>query len=138
LIKKIDMKNIKRILFVAIVAILTSCASASIFPISEVVPAAEITAKKVKQGKWNYQITLTALNLASPERLTPAKKMYVIWAVSPSGTIRNVGFFNNINAEKSIYKASFPYEPMEIFITAEDEEDLCKPNGVEVTRVKLQ
>ena len=132
------MKNIKGILFVAIVAILTSCASATIFPISEVVPAAEIKAKKMKQGRWNYQITLTAINLASPERLTPAKKVYVIWAVSESGTTRNVGFFININAEKSIYKASFPYEPMEIFITAEDEGDLCIPNGVEITRVKLK
>lgn len=132
------MKKSKLIIFAAIIAILTSCASASIFPVSEVVPAAVIKATKMKQGKWNYLITLTALNLASPERLTPAKKIYVIWAVSESGTTRNVGFFINVNAEKSIYKASFPYEPVEIFITAENEEDSCTPNGVEITRVKLK
>lgn len=82
-------------------------------------------------------VTITANNLAAADRLNPAKKIYVIWAVSDAGVTRNVGHFTQKNAEKATYKASFPYKPVEIFITAEDEEGNCTPQGVEITRVKL-
>lgn len=131
------MKSIKPMFYIAVAVLFAACTSKTEFPISDAVPAAEITAKKAKQGKTNYLITLNAINLASPERLTPPKKFYVIWAVSESGVTRNVGYFINKNAESSTYKASFPYEPVEVFITAEDEEGLCKPNGLEIGRVKI-
>lgn len=127
----------KKLVFLAAFAILTSCSTVAKFPVSTVVPAAEIAAKKTKQGQYNYLITLNALNLASPERLEPSRKLYVIWAVSASGVVRNVGHFVNKNAEVSVYKASFPYEPAEIFITAEDEEGNCLPGGTEISRVKF-
>ena len=132
------MKKFKIMLFISIVVLLTSCSSTTTFPVSSLVPAAEISAKKTKQGKTNYLITLKATNLSSPERLAPPQKLYIIWAVSKAGVTRNVGYFINKNAEESVYKASFPYEPVEVFITAETKEDLCKPLGIEITRVKLK
>lgn len=127
----------KKQLLIATLALLTACGSVTKFPVSTVVPAAEITAKKAKQGQSNYLITLDANNLASPERLLPPRQLYVIWAVSASGVVRNVGHFINKNAEESVYKASFPYEPVEIFITAEDQEGGCLPSGTEISRVKI-
>ena len=118
-------------------ALVTSCASTTKFPISKVTPAADITAKTMKQGKPNYLVTITAKNLADSERLNPTKKIYVIWAVSSEGITRNVGHFYQKNAVKSTYKASFPYQPVEIFITAEDEQGLCVPEGIEISRTKL-
>jgi hypothetical protein len=57
--------------------------------------------------------------------------------VSEKGNTRNIGHFTQVNAAKSIYKASFPYKPIEVFITAENEEGLCEPLGVEISRVKF-
>lgn len=131
------MKTIKNLAIIGAVTLMTSCASTTEFPVSNKVPAADITAKTKKQGKPNYLVTITAKNLAASERLDPSKSIYVIWAISDSGVTRNVGHFTQKNGEKSTYKASFPYQPVEIFITAEDEEGICEPEGIEITRTKL-
>lgn len=131
------MNPIKLLAITAIIALMTSCADTYKFPISEVTPAADITAEIKKDGKPNYLVTLEANNLAAPERLEPPMKIYVIWAVSKAGVVRNVGHFTQENAEKSTYKASFPYQPVEVFITAENEEGNCLPAGVEISRTML-
>lgn len=131
------MKVIKNLVVIGILALVTSCASTAKFPISEATPAADITAATTKQGETNYLVTITAINLAASERLNPPRKNYVIWAISEAGVTRNVGHFTQVNAEKAIYKASFPYQPVEVFITAQDEEGSCYPEGVEISRTKL-
>lgn len=50
-----------------------SCASVAKFPVSSIVPAAEITAKKMVDKNKNYVIELVAKNLANSERLDPPK-----------------------------------------------------------------
>jgi hypothetical protein len=119
------------------IIVLSSCANVIKFPVSSAVPAANITAKTKKQGKMNYMVTIDAENLAASERLNPPKKTYVIWVVSERGITRNAGHFHQENAKKAEYKATFPYQPKEIFITAEDEEGSCYPLGTEITRVRL-
>lgn len=131
------MTVIKNLAVICAIMLITSCVSTAKFPISDVTPAADITAKVKKQGKPNYLVTITANNLAATERLNPPKKIYVIWAVSEAGIVRNVGHFTQENAVQSTYKASFPYQPIEIFITAEDEEGNCEPSGIEIARTKL-
>ncbi len=131
------MKTVKLLTVIGVVALMTSCSSTEKFPVSQVTPAADISARIQKQGKPNYLVTLVANNLAASERLTPPKKLYVIWAVSDSGITRNVGHFTQKNAVKSTYKASFPYQPVEVFITAEDEEGACSPAGIEISRVSF-
>ncbi len=131
------MKAIRNLLITGVILLMTSCSSTSNFPVSQAAPAAEITVKTKKQGKTNYLVTIEANSLADSERLNPPRKLYIIWAVSEAGVIRNVGHFTQKNAEKSTYMASFPYKPIEIFITAEDEEGLCEPAGLEISRVKL-
>ncbi|MBN2484811.1 MAG: hypothetical protein JXB34_02440 [Bacteroidales bacterium] len=127
----------KTLLFIGAVFILTSCSSTVKFPVSQLVPAADISAKVQKQGGTNYLVVITANNLASSERLSPPRKYYIIWVVSESGATRNVGHFRQKNAIQTEYKASFPYKPAEVFITAEDEEALCQPTGIEISRVKF-
>lgn len=131
------MNNYKYLALLGIITLTSSCVSIAKFPVSPLVLAADITAKFKNQGKLNYLVTNTAINQADSERLDPPKEIYIIWAVSEAGVTRNLGYFIQQNAEKSIYRASFPYKPMEVFITAEDEEDLCKPIGVEISRTKL-
>ncbi|HUM46875.1 MAG TPA: hypothetical protein PLD84_08105 [Chitinophagales bacterium] len=131
------MRTIKILAIIGFLAVITSCASTSTFLVSQATPAADITAKTKKQGKTNYLVTIAANNIAASERLNPPKKLYVIWAVSDAGATRNVGHFTQRNAVKSTYKASFPYKPVEIIITAEDKEDVCEPAGIEISRTKL-
>ncbi len=131
------MRTLKFLAIIVVAALMTSCASTVNFPVSQEAPGAEITAKIKKQGETNYFITITANNLADSKRLNPPKNFYVIWAVSSTGVTRNVGYFIQENAVKSTYKASFPYRPVEIFITAEDVEAVYVPSGIEITRVKL-
>lgn len=131
------MRILQNLVIIVIMALLTSCASTTTFPVSVSVPAADITVKTKKQGDNNYQVAIKAENLAASDRLNPPKEYYVIWAVSDAGVIRNVGHFIHDNAEKATYKASFPYQPMEIFITAEDEQGGCEPAGMEIGRAKL-
>ncbi|MGJ3233575.1 hypothetical protein [Marivirga sp.] len=131
------MKILKNIAIILSIGLISSCSSTSQFPVSTVVPAATMTAKIKKQGQQNHLVTINASSLASPDRLESPKKIYVIWAVSESGVTRNVGHFNQENAVKATYKASFPYQPVEVFITAEDEEGLCTPQGIEISRTTL-
>lgn len=131
------MKTIQNTTIIFILAVLTSCATSIKFPVSETTPAATITAKTKQQGGQNHLVTITALNLAASQRLIPPKRNYTIWAISETGITRNVGHFSQENAVKSTYKASFPYKPVEIFITAEDQEGLCVPKDIEITRTKL-
>ena len=131
------MNAIKFFAVTAMLALMTSCGEKVKFPVSDITPAAEITAKVTEQGKSNYLVTIEATNLASPERLPTPKNIYVIWAISEAGVTRNVGHFTHENAVKSTYKASFPYQPVEVFITAEIEEGNCLPSGIEITRARL-
>jgi hypothetical protein len=131
------MKTIKTLFILGFATLISSCASTVNFPVSQIVPAADITAKTIKQTKPNYLVTITANSLAGAERLNPPKKLYVIWAVSEEGYTRNVGYFTQKNGVKAIYKASFPYKPIEIIITAEDNGGLCQPEGIEISRTRL-
>lgn len=123
-------------IFVSIV-LLASCGNTVNFPLSSVVPAAEIkVTTKVDKNK-NNQIEVVANNMASPDRLNPSRKAYVIWGVTDDNVLRNLGQLINKNSKKSTFKTSTPFEIIEIFITAEDRGDLTRPEGQEIARVAL-
>ena len=52
--------------------LVTSCATKAKFPISSVVPAADISAKKKTDSNNNITLEITSRNLASPDRLNPS------------------------------------------------------------------
>ena len=128
------MRTIKSLLIIGVAVLMTSCASTAKFPVSNTVPAAEITAMKKQDKHQNYIIELTAINLAEASRLSPQMNNYSVWIVADDGTTKNIGQLTNKNAKKAVLKTSTPFNVREIFITAEEQGDLTYPSGNEITR----
>ena len=131
------MRKIINLTIISIVVLITSCVSTAKFPVSSIVPAAEITVKKKQDKHNNYVITLTAENLAEANRLNPPKNNYSVWIVEDNGMIKNVGQLTNKNAEKVILTTLTPFNVKEIFITAEEQGNLTYPAGVEISRTRF-
>jgi len=130
------MKN--AYLSLALMLLLTSCVSIIKFPVSSVIPTAEITAQVKQDKKNNYVINITANYLASAQRLSPPKTTYVVWMVTKENSTANIGQFNGENAKKATLNTLTPFQPVELFITAENEGDLTSPNGPEISRVIIR
>lgn len=131
------MKTIKTLIFVVAAALLASCATTVRFPVSNVTPAAVITAKKKQDKHDNYIIELTANNLAAADRLNPPRSHYIVWIISDNKSVINVGRLTNRNARNTNLKVTTPHNATAIFITAEDQSDLSFPTGVEITRASF-
>jgi len=125
--------------FVYILAsfLLLGCASTAKFPVSEVVPAAEIKVKKKTDSNGNHEVELTARNLAAAERLNPPASNYSVWVVTLDHGIKNLGQIQVRNARKTTFKTTTPFDFSEIFITAENQGDLRYPSGREISRTKI-
>lgn len=128
------MKTLRNLVLVVIVALLSSCSTSVKFPVSRVVPGADITATKKQDKQKNYLIEVTALNLASADRLTPPKNNYCVWIVTDRDRFKNIGQIINKNGKKAVLKTTSPSNALEIFITAEDHPDINYPSGIEITR----
>ena len=124
----------KSIVLSVLIFLMTSCATVVKFPVSTVEPAADISAKIKKNNQNNYVIEITANYLASVERLSPPKKMYVVWLVTSENGINNIGQMKNDNAQKMKLQTLTSFEPKEIFVTAEDEGNITFPSGIEISR----
>ena len=131
------MKNIKTGICLALILVLSSCANISKFPVSTVSPAANIEVRRQQDQNGNTKLTITAKNLAAAERLTPPKRIYVVWVILESSKVRNIGQLNSENAKKVEIKTLVPFKFTEVFITAEDQADISYPKGVEISRIKF-
>lgn len=129
------MKNI--IQSVALIFLMVSCGTTVKFPVSSITPAAEITAKIKKDRNNNFAIHVTTHYLASAERLSPPRNTYVVWIVTNNNVVRNIGQLKNRNAKESSLKTVSSVEPVEIFLTAEDDGTISNPTGVEISRITL-
>jgi hypothetical protein len=117
--------------------ILASCASNVKFPISNVTPGAEITLKSSKDDNGNSKLALKARYLTSPDRLSPSKKFYLVWLQTKENGLHNLGKLETDASSKGSFETITPYEPDEIFITAEDDASIKYPTGQEISRAKL-
>lgn len=129
------MKIIKSFSIIGVVLLMISCVSTAKFPVSNTVPAAEITVKKKLDKNKNFVIELTANNLAEASRLNPPMNNYSVWIVADNGTTKNIGQLSNKNAKKAVLKAVTPFNVNEIFITAEEKGNLSYPSGIEISRI---
>jgi Flp pilus assembly protein CpaB len=132
------MKKIQNVLLLAMALFVSACASSVKFPVSGIAPAAEITATKKADKNGNNKIAITANNLASAERLSPAQDVYVAWIVTKSEGIKSIGRLTNKNAKKATLETSTPFDFNEIFITAQGKDNITYPSGVEISRVKFK
>ena len=118
------IKKIALPLSMLLLIFITSCATKVNFPVSQVAPGADITAKVKKDGNDNYKIDLKAENLTSPDRLDPPKEMYVVWIETARGT-KNIGKINMSSSlfsstRKGSLSTTTAFEPKRIIITAEN------------------
>src|SRR5690606_3236294 len=131
------MNTVKTLLVLISILILNSCATTAKFPISNLVPAADISAKKKTDSHKNITLEITAENLASPNRLNPSGNNYSIWIVTKDQAIENVGQLIIKNAKKSVFKTVTPFDFNEVFITVENQGNLKTPTGKEISRTKI-
>jgi hypothetical protein len=132
------MKTLKAFIISALVFILSSCATSVKFPISSVIPAADIVASVSKDNNGNTKITIKAKNLAAVERLIPPKSAYVVWIETERDGVKNIGKLLNKNAQATGLETLTPFKFSEVFITAEDFADAAFPAGVEISRTRLK
>lgn len=111
------------------------------FKISSVVPSAEGSVKVKKDNNKNYHFDLNVIRLAPAERLSPPKKMYMVWMNTPNDGIKKIGQLKTSSSFlssslKSSLNTTVPYEPTDFFITAEDDADVQTPSECVVLSTK--
>ncbi|NNK12270.1 MAG: hypothetical protein HKP08_13075 [Flavobacteriaceae bacterium] len=126
-----------KLLLLVFLMLLASCATTKTFPVSELAPAAEITVKQKTDNNDNNEITVKAKYLASPDRVSSSATTYVVWLLSVENGLKNIGALYNENGEDSELQTITSFVGSEIFITAEKEADISRPEGPEISRVKL-
>ena len=131
------MRPVILICISAFIFLQASCSKAVKFPVSPITPAATITAEKEKDKNNNYEIAITAKDMASATRLNPARNTYVVWAVTEKNGVQNIGQLEVSNAGKTSLNALTPYNVTELFITAEDQATVAYPKGVEISRLRF-
>jgi len=95
---------------------------------SSVTPAAEGYVKVTTDHNDNYVIKIRISNLAEIDRLDPAMKTYVVWLVTDREISENIGRINSSNNLNVSFKAVSSYQPIKIFITAEENESAQVPS----------
>ena len=135
------MKNISKnvrgvrlvlVMTLAITIFFGSCAKKIQFTPSASVAAAEGFVKIKKDENKNYSIEIKLSNLAEPERLQPARKVYIVWVETKTNGIKNVGQLKSSkglfsNALEGTLTTVTAFEPVRVFITAEDTASIQYP-----------
>lgn len=121
-------KNFYRgILIITMILSLSACATKARFLTSPVVPAATGFVKVKTDKNKNYVIQLEISNLAGVERLQPARQTYVVWMLTDDQSTKNIGRVNSSKKLKVSFKTVSSFNPIKIFITAEDNESAQYP-----------
>ena len=131
------MKTIRFPFTVITFLVLFSCATSVKFPVSEVTPGARINARIHTDKNENINVDISAKYLASPERLTPSRTTYVVWVETVSNGIINIGQLQSKSSQKSKLEAITPFEPVEIFITAENDGSVKEPQGELISKARF-
>lgn len=131
------MNTTKVLIPILSIMFLVSCGSTKKFPVSDLVPAAQISAKTSQDKNDNTEIEITAEYLANPDRLSPPKDFYVVWIVTDDDKKINVGRIVQDGGKKVSLTTKTPYKVKEIFITAEKEGNESFPGKTVITRKKL-
>jgi len=122
------------IISLSVLFVLSSCSKKISFNTSTVVPAAQGAVKINKDNNKNHTIDIKIKNLAEPDRLQPAKSVYVVWMVTDDNGVKNIGqLISSKSLFSSLLEASLktvtPFVPTRIFITAEENSDITVPGS---------
>jgi hypothetical protein len=114
-----------------------SCAPSVKFPVSNITPDAHIKAHAKKDKHKNSLIFIKAYNLARANILDSTKSVYVVWIDTKGNGTSNIGYLENKKGKKAALRTITPYEPKEIFITAESSGNITQPAGIEISRIMI-
>ena len=117
------------------------CAQKVDFEAMPVVPASDVDAKVTRDANDNARVRLDIKHLAPPERLSPPKSMYIVWAQTPTGRNVNLGRLRVKKNRSARFETVTPLEKFRLLITAEDAADVATPSqqivlGTEVFHVR--
>lgn len=130
--------NVPKLLTILLITFLcSSCSKTLRFNISPVTPEATGTVKLGTDDNKNRTVTLSIKNLVDPGRLTPPKKIYVVWMQTKSNGVKSLGTLVSTEGYfTSTRSASFTSvirgEPTRFYITAEDNAQVTGPGPVTV------
>ena len=130
-------KKLNTLITLILAFILSSCMSFREFPVSDKAPGAEVKVAVTTDKYENSVIRIKTKYLVSPMRLQPSKSFYVVWVETEANGIMNVGRLNSKTSKVSKLKTLTPFDPAEVFITAEDNPLLTVPKGIEICRIDL-
>ncbi len=125
----------------SIIFSISSCAKKLTFATSTIAPAATGTVKIKKDKNKNYSINVSLRNLAPSGKLTPPKERYIVWAETESNGVKNIGQINTSSGVfskklKASLSAHLPFKPINIFITAEDNQNIQYPGDMLILTTK--
>jgi hypothetical protein len=123
------------------IALSFGCSQKVAFQTMPVVPATKVDAKVTRDTNNNARIRLDIKHLAPPNRLTPRKSTYTVWAQTPSGRTINLGRLRVKKNRSAKFETVTPLEKFRILITAEDVANAIDPSqhvvlGTEIFDVK--
>lgn len=111
----------------------TSCTKKTEFLVSTVVPAANGFVKVKQDKNKNYSIQIHVSDLAEVERLDTLKLSYVAWIETDNSNYKNIGqLISSKSGFSKQHKASLAtvssFQPLKVFITAEDDINIQTPD----------
>jgi hypothetical protein len=125
------------IFLLAMMLIITSCATNESFLNSSVVPGASGNVKVKRDKNQNYVIDLKVADLAAVDKLQSAKQMYVVWMETERGNFENLGQMQTSTGfmskqRKASLETVSSFKPIRFFITAENEKNARYPDQVTI------
>jgi ribosomal protein S9 len=129
------------ILLFVVFCLVSSCSKKLKFSTSAIVPAAEGSVKINKDKNENYALSLNVRHLSAPDRLVEPRSLYVVWIYTNDRGVLNMGQLKSghglfSKALTSSLKTVTTFEPVDVFITAENEANITYPKGQVVLTTK--
>lgn len=120
--------------FAALAAMLVGCASTDQHQMLSAtnVPASEGTVSTARGDNDNTIVEVHVKYLASPWKVAPDAKTYVVWIQPPNGALQNVGGMDVDSNLTGILKTVTPYHAFNLTITPEPSSTVAQPTHTPV------
>lgn len=123
----------------ALLLVLAACSSATTLPLkgSPEVPAAAGEVNVSEGPNQNTRVELTVEHLASPERLRPGAKTFVVWARPTGGQPQNLGALKVDEDLKGKLETLTPFTHFDLLVTAESDAQVTAPTSEPVLSARV-
>ena len=120
--------------------LVSSVAYGKKFPltVASTVPAAKGEVDTGKDKNRNTELKMEVEHLAEPEKLTPAKSVYIVWFQEKGGEAAMQGQLRIDKKLKGSFRTVTPLKAFDVFVTAESDPNVKTPSGTEVLRATIQ